>query len=101
MGVICSCTAYNPQPEIDVEPIYITETELLKFLATSEDVKLGQQDELQQLEINHFVDRFYSDETQPVSIHPEDATMVPLQHEPRISETPQLSQHNDPDIPEV
>jgi len=75
MGAILCCSANKQQQKINVEPIYIRESEQRKLLSTDEDVELGLQDELQQLEINHFVDRFYIDETQ-LLFHAEDDPMV-------------------------
>jgi len=100
MGAACSCRSNNRQPETNVEPIYIRETELLKFLSTEEDGEVGQQDELQQLEINHFVDRCYLAETE-LLFHAEDDPGLLQLHEQSISETKQLVQSHDPDVPKV
>jgi len=100
MGAVCSCSANKHQHEINVEPNYIRGTELLQFLSDDEDGELGLQDELQQLRINHLVDRFYFDETQ-LSFHAEDDPMVHQLHEASISETEQLVQYHDPDVPAV
>jgi len=100
MGAICSCSAKNHQPETNVEPMYIKESELLQFLSSVEDGEHGEQDELQQLGINHLVDRFYLAETQ-LLFDAEDDPVVHQLHEPSISETKQLVQSHDPDVPTV